>query len=42
VVRHKLVADIVDAYERFDARQESQSSQRITAARSRRTGGRDR
>jgi phosphate starvation-inducible PhoH-like protein len=42
VVRHKLVADIVDAYERFDARQESESSQRIATARSRRTGGRDR
>ncbi|MEP7026897.1 MAG: PhoH family protein, partial [Actinomycetota bacterium] len=42
VVRHKLVADIVDAYERFDARQESENSQRLSAARSRRTGGRDR
>jgi phosphate starvation-inducible protein PhoH and related proteins len=42
VVRHKLVADIVDAYERFDARQESENAQRITAARPRRTGGRDR
>jgi phosphate starvation-inducible PhoH-like protein len=42
VVRHKLVADIVDAYERFDAQQESQNAQRITAARPRRTGGRDR
>ena len=27
VVRHKLVADIVDAYERFDARQEAEGGQ---------------
>src|ERR1700729_452980 len=42
VVRHKLVDDIVDAYERFRARQGAENSQRIATARSRRTGGRDR
>ena len=41
VVRHKLVADIVDAYERYDARQESAiNSERITGSRSRRAGTR--
>jgi phosphate starvation-inducible PhoH-like protein len=41
VVRHKLVADIVDAYEKYDARQESAiNSERITGSRSRRAGTR--
>ena len=44
VVRHKLVADIVDAYERFDAAQEARGAdQRITGSRPRRAdGSRDR
>jgi phosphate starvation-inducible PhoH-like protein len=40
VVRHKLVADIVDAYERYDAAQEARGgTQRITGSRPRRAGG---
>jgi phosphate starvation-inducible PhoH-like protein len=40
VVRHKLVADIVDAYERYDAAQEARGAdQRITGSRPRRAGG---
>ena len=40
VVRHKLVADIVDAYERYDAAQEARGAdQRITGSRPRRGGG---
>jgi len=43
VVRHKLVADIVDAYERYDARRAAASdSDRMSASRSRRTGNRAR
>jgi phosphate starvation-inducible protein PhoH and related proteins len=43
VVRHKLVADIVDAYERFDARRAtSGNAERISGGRSRRTGNRAR
>jgi phosphate starvation-inducible PhoH-like protein len=43
VVRHKLVADIVDAYERYDARQDSAASaQRLAGSRSRRTDTRAR
>jgi phosphate starvation-inducible PhoH-like protein len=43
VVRHKLVADIVDAYERYDAQQENAAnSERITGSRSRRAGPRAR
>jgi phosphate starvation-inducible PhoH-like protein len=43
VVRHKLVADIVDAYERYDARQEkTMDPERIAGGRSRRTGARAR
>ncbi len=43
VVRHKLVADIVDAYERYDARRASAgSTERISGGRSRRTGNRAR
>jgi phosphate starvation-inducible protein PhoH and related proteins len=40
VVRHKLVADIVDAYERFDARRASAGD--TEGGRSRRTGNRAR
>ncbi len=43
VVRHKLVADIVDAYERYDARQDdTASTQRLAGSRSRRPGARAR
>ena len=43
VVRHKLVADIVDAYERYDARRASaETTERISGSRSRRTGNRAR
>jgi phosphate starvation-inducible protein PhoH and related proteins len=42
VVRHKLVADIVDAYERFDARRATEDTERISGGRSRRTGNRAR
>ena len=43
VVRHKLVADIVDAYERYDARRASSGdTERIPGGRSRRTGNRAR
>jgi phosphate starvation-inducible PhoH-like protein len=43
VVRHKLVADIVDAYERYDARRAaSGDTERIPGGRSRRTGNRAR
>ncbi len=43
VVRHKLVADIVDAYERYDARQDGAAdAQRLAAGRSRRPGSRAR
>jgi phosphate starvation-inducible PhoH-like protein len=41
VVRHKLVADIVDAYERYDARQITEPG-RLPAGRSRRDGYRGR
>jgi phosphate starvation-inducible protein PhoH and related proteins len=41
VVRHKLVADIVDAYERYDARQATEPG-RLPASRSRRDGYRGR
>jgi phosphate starvation-inducible protein PhoH and related proteins len=41
VVRHKLVADIVDAYERYDARQAAEPD-RLPAGRSRRDGYRGR
>jgi phosphate starvation-inducible PhoH-like protein len=41
VVRHKLVADIVDAYERHDARQAAEPG-RLPAGRQRRDGYRDR
>ena len=41
VVRHKLVADIVDAYERYDARRAS-DTERISGGRSRRAGNRAR
>jgi phosphate starvation-inducible PhoH-like protein len=43
VVRHKLVADIVDAYERYDARRAAAGdADRMSASRSRRTGNRAR
>ena len=42
VVRHKLVADIVDAYERYDARQASTEPGRLPAGRQRRDGYRGR
>jgi phosphate starvation-inducible protein PhoH and related proteins len=43
VVRHKLVADIVDAYERYDARRAaSGDAERIPGGRSRRAGNRAR
>jgi phosphate starvation-inducible PhoH-like protein len=42
VVRHKLVADIVDAYERYDARQATADPGRLQAGRQRRDGNRAR
>ena len=43
VVRHKLVADIVDAYERYDARRAaSGDAERLPGGRSRRAGNRAR
>jgi phosphate starvation-inducible protein PhoH and related proteins len=43
VVRHKLVADIVDAYERYEGRQATQmQEQRLTGSRSRRPDNRSR
>jgi phosphate starvation-inducible protein PhoH and related proteins len=42
VVRHKLVADIVDAYERYDARQAEADPGRLQAGRQRRDGNRSR
>jgi phosphate starvation-inducible PhoH-like protein len=43
VVRHKLVADIVDAYERYEGRQAVQvQDQRLAGGRSRRPGNRSR
>jgi phosphate starvation-inducible protein PhoH and related proteins len=43
VVRHKLVADIVDAYERYDARRAAAGdTERIPGGRPRRTGNRTR
>jgi phosphate starvation-inducible PhoH-like protein len=42
VVRHKLVADIVDAYERYDARQAAAEPSRLQPGRQRRDGQRGR
>jgi len=42
VIRHKLVADIVDAYERYDARQASAEPGRLPGSRPRRDGYRGR
>ncbi|MGD0374033.1 MAG: PhoH family protein [Streptosporangiaceae bacterium] len=43
VVRHKLVADIVDAYERYEGRQATQvQGQRVAGSRSRRPDNRSR
>ena len=39
VVRHRLVAEIVDAYERYDADQEQQSTQSVRAVPGRAAGG---
>jgi phosphate starvation-inducible PhoH-like protein len=41
VVRHKLVADIVDAYERYEGRQATEPG-RLPAGRSRQDGYRSR
>jgi len=42
VVRHKLVADIVDAYERYEAHKAAADATRMSAGRSRREGRADR
>ncbi len=42
VVRHKLVADIVDAYARFDAVKEAADASRLSAGRARRESSRNR
>jgi phosphate starvation-inducible PhoH-like protein len=42
VVRHRLVADIVDAYQRYDARQAASDGGRPQSGRSRREASRDR
>ena len=43
VVRHKLVADIVDAYERYEGRKATQAEdQRLAGGRTRRAGNRSR
>jgi phosphate starvation-inducible PhoH-like protein len=42
VVRHKLVADIVDAYERYDAQQAAAEPGRLPTGRQRRDGYRGR
>jgi phosphate starvation-inducible protein PhoH and related proteins len=42
VVRHRLVADIVDAYERYDARQAAAAPGRLPAGRARRDSNRSR
>jgi phosphate starvation-inducible PhoH-like protein len=42
VVRHKLVADIVDAYARYDAAKEAADASRLAAGRARRDSGRNR
>ena len=42
VIRHKLVADIVDAYEKYDARQAAAEPGRLPAGRQRRDGYRGR
>src|SRR5450755_2968754 len=42
VVRHKLVADIVDAYERYDARQAADGPGQLSGTRSRRDNRRTR
>jgi phosphate starvation-inducible PhoH-like protein len=42
VVRHKLVADIVDAYSRYEDRQATQAQEQRLAGRSRRAENRSR
>ena len=42
VVRHKLVADIVDAYARYDVVKEAADASRLAAGRARRDSGRNR
>jgi hypothetical protein len=42
VVRHKLVADIVDAYARYDAARAAAEAGRLPANRARRDGSRNR
>jgi len=42
VVRHKLVADIVDAYARYDAARAAAEAGRLSAGRARRDAGRTR
>ena len=42
VVRHKLVADIVDAYARYDAAKAAAEAGRLPASRPRRDAGRAR
>jgi phosphate starvation-inducible PhoH-like protein len=42
VVRHRLVADIVDAYARYDAAKEAADAGRLSASRTRREGSRNR
>ena len=42
VVRHKLVADIVDAYARYDASQAATETGRLSASRARRDASRNR
>jgi phosphate starvation-inducible PhoH-like protein len=42
VIRHKLVADIVDAYARYDAAKEAADASRLPAGRARRDGNRNR
>jgi phosphate starvation-inducible protein PhoH and related proteins len=42
VVRHKLVADIVDAYARYDATKDAATASRLSAGSARRESGRNR
>jgi phosphate starvation-inducible PhoH-like protein len=42
VVRHRLVADIVDAYERYDATRAAAEANRLPASRARRDASRNR
>jgi phosphate starvation-inducible PhoH-like protein len=42
VVRHRLVADIVDAYARYDAARAAAEANRLPASRARRDASRNR